>query len=69
MEYTEFAQSTGLATMVYNPLGGGLLSGKHSFNGAPGKSDEPGRFSGSRLAEMYRERYWNEELFGGIPAS
>lgn len=66
VEYTEFAQATGLATMVYNPLGGGLLSGKHSFNGAPGESEEPGRFSGSRLAEMYRERYWNEELFGGI---
>lgn len=66
VEYTEFAQSTDLATMVYNPLGGGLLSGKHSFTSAPGESDEPGRFSGSRLAEMYRERYWNEELFGGI---
>lgn len=66
VEYTEFAQSTDLATMVYNPLGGGLLSGKHSFTSAPGEADEPGRFSGSRLAEMYRERYWNEELFGSI---
>jgi len=65
-EYTEFAQSTGLATMVYNPLGGGLLSGKHSFEGTPGNDSEPGRFSGSRLAEMYRERYWNKELFEGI---
>lgn len=65
VEYVEFAQTTGLATMVYNPLGGGLLSGKHSFDGA-GESAEPGRFSGSRLAEMYRDRYWNEELFGGI---
>lgn len=62
-EYAEFARHTGLATMVYNPLGGGLLSGKHSFHEEP---TENGRFSGSRLAEMYRDRYWNKALFDGI---
>ena len=48
-EYLEFAARTGLHTMVYNPLGGGLLTGRHSFEQAP----ESGRFGDSRLAAMY----------------
>jgi len=61
-EYMEFAQHTGLLTMVYNPLGGGLLTGKHSFAESP----EAGRFGTSRLAEMYRQRYWNPRLFDAV---
>ncbi|MEU5029111.1 aldo/keto reductase [Streptomyces milbemycinicus] len=61
-EYTEFAAVTGLRTMVYNPLGGGLLTGRHRFEHAPAG----GRFGDSKLAAMYRERYWNEELFRAV---
>ncbi|MEV6594640.1 aldo/keto reductase [Streptomyces acidicola] len=61
-EYVEYAAVTGLATMVYNPLGGGLLTGRHQFDSAPGS----GRFGDSRLAEMYRERYWDERLFTAV---
>ncbi|MEU6249507.1 aldo/keto reductase [Glycomyces sp. NPDC047010] len=63
-EYAEFAQSTGLATMVYNPLGGGLLTGRHRYAERP----EAGRFGTSRLAAMYTDRYWNEQLFTAIDA-
>lgn len=61
-EYAEYAAVTGLITMVYNPLGGGLLTGKHSFEAEP----EGGRFGDSRLAAMYRERYWNTAIFDAI---
>ncbi|MER7786733.1 aldo/keto reductase [Streptomyces sp. NPDC097640] len=61
-EYTEFAAVTGLRTMVYNPLGGGLLTGRHSFEQAPAG----GRFGDSKLAAMYRDRYWNEDLFRAV---
>lgn len=61
-EYAEFADVTGLITMVYNPLGGGLLTGKHSLDEAPAD----GRFGDSRLATMYRERYWNTAIFDAI---
>ena len=61
-EYVEFAQTHGVHTMVYNPLGGGLLTGKYQLNDAP----DTGRFGDSRLAAMYRERYWNDQLFGAI---
>ena len=61
-EYAEYAAVTGLTTMVYNPLGGGLLTGKHQFTEVPCE----GRFGDSRLAEMYRERYWNTQIFDAI---
>lgn len=61
-EYAEFAATHGLATIVYNPLGGGLLTGRHRFDEAPGE----GRFGSSALAQMYRDRYWNETLFEAV---
>jgi aryl-alcohol dehydrogenase-like predicted oxidoreductase len=61
-EYVEYAAVTGLRTMVYNPLGGGLLTGRHSYELAPGS----GRFGDSRLAPMYRERYWDQRLFDAV---
>jgi aryl-alcohol dehydrogenase-like predicted oxidoreductase len=61
-EYVEFASVTGLTTVVYNPLGGGLLTGRHSFDNDPAE----GRFGDSRLAAMYKERYWNAAIFDAI---
>ncbi|MFM9607527.1 aldo/keto reductase [Streptomyces sp. V2] len=61
-EYVEYAAVTGLRTMVYNPLGGGLLTGRHRFEQAP----DSGRFGDSRLAEMYRARYWDQRLFDAV---
>jgi aryl-alcohol dehydrogenase-like predicted oxidoreductase len=61
-EYLEYARTSGLLTMVYNPLGGGLLTGRHSFEDQPGS----GRFGDSLLAEMYRARYWDPRLFAAI---
>ncbi|MDT7843327.1 aldo/keto reductase [Streptomyces justiciae] len=61
-EYVEYAAVTGLRTMVYNPLGGGLLTGRHHYEQAP----DSGRFADSRLAEMYRARYWDPRLFEAV---
>ncbi|WP_258368926.1 aldo/keto reductase [Curtobacterium sp. MCPF17_046] len=61
-EYAEFARTTGLGTVVYNPLGGGLLTGKHR----PDEQPAEGRFGSSPLAGMYRTRYWNDEVFGAV---
>jgi aryl-alcohol dehydrogenase-like predicted oxidoreductase len=63
-EYLEFARTTGLLTMVYNPLAGGLLTGRYSFTNKPTE----GRFGDSRLAAMYTERYWDERTFTAITA-
>ena len=59
-EYAEFAGVHDLHTMVYNPLGGGLLTGRFSRGSEP----SGGRFGESRLAEMYKARYFNDALLG-----
>ena len=51
-----------IAFYVYNPLAGGILTGKH------GKvSDTPadGRFSGN---EEYQTRYWKDDYFAAVDA-
>lgn len=51
------ARRFGLGTMVYNPIAGGLLSGKHQ----PGKPPARGtRFAMPHTGEVYRKRYWDE---------
>jgi len=45
---------------VYNPLAGGLLSGKHSNVAV---HPESGRFSTN---EQYQDRYWKAELFAVV---
>ena len=61
-EYLEFATTHQVHTMVYNPLGGGLLTGKHSFDAKPTE----GRYGDSKLAAMYTQRYWDKQLFDAI---
>ena len=57
-EYVPFAQEHRVATTVYNPLAGGLLTGKYQLDATPTE----GRFALSR----YRDRYWNAQLFDGV---
>ncbi|GAA1578668.1 aldo/keto reductase [Kribbella hippodromi] len=61
-EYVESALASGLRSIVYNPLGGGLLTGRHRYEERP----EHGRFGDSRLAAMYADRYWNADLFEAV---
>ena len=55
VELFPLAQDAGLGVMVYNPLGGGILTGKYG----------PGRTGPGRLAEsdMYRRRYAEDWMF------
>ncbi len=53
----------GVGVIVYNPLAGGLLTGKHR-SGAP---PEPGtRFTMGASGELYRERYWHQAQFEAV---
>ena len=53
--------------VVYNPLAGGLLTGKHAGKLArPGDSETgKGRFTGN---QMYIDRFWNEAYFDAVDA-
>lgn len=53
-------RSLGMRFYAFNPLAGGLLTGKHlHFEDAP----EPGRFA--RL-KSYRDRYWKQSYFDAV---
>jgi aryl-alcohol dehydrogenase-like predicted oxidoreductase len=59
-EYLPFCQRFGVAVVPYNPLAGGLLTGKHSLPTGP----TPGtRFDGNKL---YQDRYWLEDDFAAV---
>jgi aryl-alcohol dehydrogenase-like predicted oxidoreductase len=55
-EYVGFARRHPIHTTVYNPLAGGLLTGRH----APGQPPRGSRFDRNRL---YQDRYWSERFF------
>lgn len=50
------ARSFGLGVMVYNPLAGGILSGKHRPGVPPAEGT---RFTLPEIGEVYRQRYWD----------
>jgi len=54
-----------LAVMPYNPLAGGLLSGKHKRSTTP---PEGSRFTLGTAGGMYTERYWKEREFDAVDA-
>ncbi|XP_046505250.1 aflatoxin B1 aldehyde reductase member 2-like [Equus quagga] len=47
----------GLRFYAYNPLAGGLLTGKYKYEVKDGKQPA-GRFFGHKWAEFYRNREW-----------
>jgi aryl-alcohol dehydrogenase-like predicted oxidoreductase len=61
-EYAGFARARPIHTTVYNPLAGGLLSGKHARGAAAAKGS---RFDNNRL---YEGRYWTDRMFDLVDA-
>jgi 1-deoxyxylulose-5-phosphate synthase len=54
-----------LAVIPYNPLAGGLLTGKHDRQAPP---PEGTRFQLGNAGPRYRERYWHDRAFETIEA-
>lgn len=54
-----------IAVIPYNPLAGGLLSGKHVRNEPP---PEGTRFTLGSAATRYQRRYWNDPEFATVDA-
>jgi aryl-alcohol dehydrogenase (NADP+) len=53
------ARSQGLGIMIYNPLAGGILTGKHRPDAEPEKGT---RFTLGASGTIYRARYWKDQL-------
>jgi len=60
-EFLPMSKEFGIANVVYNPLAGGLLTGKHN-------SEQP--IEGSRFDKnkMYLDRYWHADDFSAVEA-
>lgn len=52
-------QSHHIGMTVFNPLAGGMLTGRYTSSA----SVQSGRFENNR---MYQDRYWNEDSFRGV---
>ncbi|XP_030768981.1 aflatoxin B1 aldehyde reductase member 2 isoform X2 [Rhinopithecus roxellana] len=65
MELLPCLRHFGLRFYAYNPLAGGLLTGKYKYEDKDGKQPV-GRFFGNSWAETYRNRFWKENHFQAI---
>jgi aryl-alcohol dehydrogenase-like predicted oxidoreductase len=58
-------QEEGVAVIPYNPLAGGLLTGKHAGAAQPAQGT---RFTLGSAGGLYQARYWHEHEFNTIEA-
>jgi 1-deoxyxylulose-5-phosphate synthase len=62
-ELLPLCRDQGVGVIVYNPLAGGLLTGKHQAGPGP----TPGtRFTLGATGELYRDRYWHSVQFDAV---
>ena len=54
------ARRKAIAVIPYNPLAGGLLTGKHNRTAPPAEGT---RFTIGRAGAMYQSRYWHDKEF------
>ena len=62
-EMLPFCAEEGVGVIPYNPIAGGLLSGKHSRTKPPAEGT---RFTLGTAGGMYQTRYWNEPEFDTV---
>src|SRR5437762_7901832 len=58
-ELLPLCQEEGIGVIPFNPIAGGMLSGKH----VPGEPPEGTRFKLGNAGQMYQGRYWHEGMF------
>ncbi len=62
-EMLPFCLEEGVGVIPYNPIAGGLLSGKHARSAPP---PEGTRFTLGTAGGMYQERYWHDREFDTV---
>ena len=63
-ELFPLCREEGIAVIPYNPLAGGMLTGKHRRSATPAE----GRFTLGKAAKMYTERYWHDREWDTVDA-
>jgi aryl-alcohol dehydrogenase-like predicted oxidoreductase len=65
-ELLPLCRDQGVGVICYNPLAGGLLTGKYK---APNEPPPPGtRFTLGKTGDLYRDRYWHQAQFDAVAA-
>ena len=64
-EMLPYCREEGIGVIPYNPIAGGLLSGKHSRANPPPDST---RFTLGTAGKMYQDRYWHDREFDTVEA-
>ncbi len=64
-EMLPYCGEEGIGVIPYNPIAGGLLSGKHSRANPP---PEGSRFTLGNAAQNYQDRYWHDREFDTVDA-
>jgi aryl-alcohol dehydrogenase-like predicted oxidoreductase len=64
-EMLPYCREEGIGVIPYNPIAGGLLSGKHSRANPPPEST---RFTLGTAGKMYQDRYWHDREFDTVEA-
>src|ERR1035438_3434522 len=64
-EMLPFCREEGVGVIPYNPIAGGLLSGKHSRTAPPAEGT---RFTLGNAARNYQDRYWHDREFDTVDA-
>jgi aryl-alcohol dehydrogenase (NADP+) len=62
-EMLPFCGEEGVGVIPYNPIAGGLLSGKHTRTAPP---PEGTRFTLGNAAQAYQDRYWHDREFDTV---
>jgi aryl-alcohol dehydrogenase (NADP+) len=62
-EMLPFCEEDGVGVIPYNPIAGGLLSGKHNGTAPPPAGT---RFTLGTAGSMYQTRYWHEREFDTV---
>lgn len=62
-ELFPLCRDEGIGVIPYNPIAGGLLSGKHNRDAGP---EEGSRFTLGSAADRYQDRYWHEGMFDTV---
>jgi 1-deoxyxylulose-5-phosphate synthase len=62
-EMLPYCGEEGIGVIPYNPIAGGLLSGKHSRSAPP---PEGSRFTLGTAGAMYQQRYWHDRDFDTV---
>jgi 1-deoxyxylulose-5-phosphate synthase len=64
LELFPLCEQEGIGVIPYNPIAGGMLSGKHR----PGAATEGTRFTLGSAAGRYQDRYWHDPVFDTVEA-